>query len=222
MLRMITDVNATALPILPRRDETEAHRPVTFGPARRVADPHRYLGNMGVRASLSRSRSSSTASCRGLFAYRHYSTRCPTFERRSVSELFAQMFVDASWKARQQTVGTGVAPATFPTSFWDAVASDETLLNGDWLGDILTRAIPAGRHRRLAGRAPTPFRGTTPSTRRLPPHRAAPSSSTAAGIFAIDHIGSAAAGRQLRLGGRQPSWPSRSLGPRDYRLFRKS
>ena len=50
-----------------------------------------YLKNMGVGASLSIS-IVVDGKLWGLFACHHYSPKSPSFERRSVCELFAQMF----------------------------------------------------------------------------------------------------------------------------------
>ena len=54
----------------------------------------------------------------GLFACHHYAPRCPSFERRSVAELFAQMFaMRLESRERQQIVEYRArARATSPTS----------------------------------------------------------------------------------------------------------
>ncbi len=90
--------------------------------------------------------------------------RCPTFERRSVSELFAQMFsMRLESRERKEPVEFERRARDISDQLLGAVASDEKLLNDpDWLGEILTNAIPAdgvgvwinGSHA---------FSGTTPS-----------------------------------------------------------
>src|SRR6478735_193228 len=80
-----------------------------------------------------------------LFACHNYSPRAPTFERRSVCELFAQMFaMRLESRERRQIVDYERRARDISDQLLGAVASDETLLNDpDWLGDILRHAIPA-------------------------------------------------------------------------------
>ena len=81
----------------------------------------------------------------GLFACHHYGPRTLTFERRSVCELFAQMFsMRLESRERKETVEYERCARDISDQLLGAVASDETLLNDpDWLGDILRNAIPA-------------------------------------------------------------------------------
>ena len=81
----------------------------------------------------------------GLFACHHYSPLCPSFERRSVCELFAQMFsMRLESRERKVLIEFERWARDISDQLLGAVASDDTLLKDpDWLGDILTHAIPA-------------------------------------------------------------------------------
>jgi light-regulated signal transduction histidine kinase (bacteriophytochrome)/CheY-like chemotaxis protein len=191
MLRVITDVNATPVPILPARDETGQPLDLSLSVLRSVSPIHiEYLKNMGVGASLSIS-IIVEGRLWGLFACHHYSPICPTFEARSVAELFAQMFsMRLESRERKETVEYERRARDISDQLLGAVASDETLLKDpDWLGDILTNAIGAdgvgvwiGGNHALSG-----FTPSLPEFRRIV--RAL--NGTAAGkVFATDHIGS--------------------------------
>src|SRR3712207_4895733 len=103
-----------------------------------------YLKNMGVDASMSVS-ILVEGRLWGLFACHHYSPRCPSFERRSVTELFAQMFsMRLESRERQEVVEFERRARDISDQLLGAVASDETLLNDpDWLSEILTKTIQA-------------------------------------------------------------------------------
>src|SRR3712207_4107922 len=103
-----------------------------------------YLKNMGVDASMSIS-ILVEGRLWGLFACHHYSPRCPSFDRRSVAELFAQMFaMRLESRERKETVDFERRARDISDQLLGAVASDDTLLNDpDWLSDILTHVIPA-------------------------------------------------------------------------------
>jgi len=144
-LRVITDVRATPVPILPQLDEAGQPLDLSLSVLRSVSPIHiEYLKNMGVDASMSIS-IIVEGKLWGLFACHHYAPRCPTFERRSVAELFAQMFaMRLESRERQETVDYERRARDISDQLLGAVASDETLLKDpDWLGDILTHAIPA-------------------------------------------------------------------------------
>jgi hypothetical protein len=117
---------------------------LALGAALGIADPYRISqehGRRRVAVDLDHRRGQFW----GLFACHHYSARCPTFERRSVAELFAQMFsMRLESRERQETVDYERRARDISDQLLGAVASDETLLKDpDWLGDILTNAIPA-------------------------------------------------------------------------------
>ncbi len=99
---------------------------------------------MGVGASLSIS-IIVDGELWGLFACHHYAPRIPSFQMRSVSELFAQMFaMRLESRERRAIVEYERRARDISDQLLGAVASDETLLKDpDWLADILTHAIPA-------------------------------------------------------------------------------
>ncbi len=107
----------------------------------------------------------------GLFACHHYAARCASFERRSVSELFAQMFsMRLGCRERQETVEFERRARDISDQLLGAVASDarRLLKDPDWLGDILTNAIPADGVGVWISGAIYAFSGTTPPTEAFP------------------------------------------------------
>lgn len=224
LLRMITDVNAQPVPIVPQRDEAGQALDLSLAVLRSVSPIHiEYLKNMGVGASLS---ISIIVGGRlwGLFACHHYAPRCATFERRSVSELFSQMFsMRLESRERQQTVEYERRARDISDQLLGAVASDETLLKDpDWLGDILTHAIPAdGVGVWLGGNYA--FSGTTPPVEDFRRIVRALNGTAAGKVFATDHIGSIMTGAEhfaTQAAGMLAIPISRA--PRDYVvLFRR-
>ena len=92
LLRIISDVNAEPVPIVPVLDEHGRPFDLSLSLLRSVSPIHiEYLKNMGVGASLSIS-IIVEGELWGLFACHHYAPICPPFHARSVSELFVQMF----------------------------------------------------------------------------------------------------------------------------------
>jgi light-regulated signal transduction histidine kinase (bacteriophytochrome) len=92
LLRVITDIEAVPVPIVPTLDEHGKPLDLTLSVLRSVSPSHvETLRTMGVRASMSISIVVEGEPW-GLIAGHHCSPRCPSFERRSVAELFAQMF----------------------------------------------------------------------------------------------------------------------------------
>jgi light-regulated signal transduction histidine kinase (bacteriophytochrome) len=164
LLRVITDIGAAPVPIVPQLDETGVPLDLSLSLLRAVSPIHiEYLKNMGVGASMSIS-IIVDGKLWGLFACHHYAPRAPTFERRSVAELFAQMFsMRLESRERQETVEYERRARDISDQLLGAVASDETLLKDpDWLGDILTNTIPAdGVGVWINGNYA--FSGTTPS-----------------------------------------------------------
>jgi light-regulated signal transduction histidine kinase (bacteriophytochrome)/CheY-like chemotaxis protein len=145
LLRIITDIDAVPVPILPATDEKGEPVDLSLSVLRSVSRIHiEYLRNMGVRASMSIS-IVVEGKLWGLIACHHYRPRCPTFERRSVAELFAQMFaLRIESRERKMVVEYERRARDISDQLLGAVASDETLLNDpEWLSSILTSAIPA-------------------------------------------------------------------------------
>ncbi len=191
LLRVIADVDATPVPIVPELDEKGEPLDMSLSLLRSVSPIHiEYLRNMGVDASMSIS-ILVDGKLWGLFACHHYSPRCPSFERRSISELFAQMFsMRLESRERQQTVEFERRARDISDQLLGAVASDETLLRDpDWLADILTNAIPAdGVGVWLNGSYA--FSGITPPTDDFRRIIRALNATAAGKVFATDHIGS--------------------------------
>ncbi|WP_333572891.1 HWE histidine kinase domain-containing protein [Sphingomonas sp.] len=188
--RIIADVHATPVPIVPQRDETGAPLDLSLSVLRSVSPIHiEYLKNMGVRASLSIS-IIVEGKLWGLFACHHYGgPRCPGFERRSMAELFGQMFALKleSRERKELSVYEAAARAT-SDRLLAAVASDGGLLDDpEWLGSRLREVVPCdGIAIWIGGKVA--FSGITPPpssfaaiTRRL--------NAMAAGrVFATDHL----------------------------------
>ncbi|RHW17371.1 GAF domain-containing protein [Sphingomonas gilva] len=191
LLRLIADVHATPVPIVPQRDEKGRPIDLSLSVLRSVSPIHiEYLKNMGVDASMSIS-IIVEGKLWGLFACHHYSPRVPTFERRSVSELFAQMFaMRLESRERQETVEFERRARDISDQLLGAVASDETLLKDpDWLGDILTSAIPAdGVGVWINGNYA--FSGTTPQMEDFRKVVRALNSTASGKVYATDHIAS--------------------------------
>ncbi len=178
---------------------------------------------MGVDASLSIS-ILVDGKLWGLFACHHYSKMCPSFESRSISELFAQMFsMRLESRERQQTMEFERRARDISDQLLGAVASNETLIRDpDWLGDILTKVIPAdGVGVWINGNSA--FSGVTPSNDDFRKIVRALNATASGKVYATDHIGS--------LVKDAASFASSSAGllaipisraPRDYVvLFRK-
>ncbi len=92
IFRVIADVGAPPIPIVPALDERGHPLDLSLSVLRSVSPIHiEYLSNMGVGASLSIS-IVIEGKLWGLFACHHYGPRLPSLERRSVCELFGQMF----------------------------------------------------------------------------------------------------------------------------------
>ena len=190
LLRVITDINAEPVPIEPQTDEYGKPVDLSLSVLRSVSRIHiEYLRNMGVRASMSIS-IVVDGKLWGLVACHHYSPRCPSFERRSVAELFAQMFaMRIESRERTQVVEYERRARDISDQLLGAVASDETLLNDpDWLSSILTSAIPAdGVGVWINGNYA--FSGTTPTTGQFARIIQALNTTAAGRAFATDQIG---------------------------------
>ncbi|UVO50260.1 GAF domain-containing protein [Sphingomonas sp. SUN019] len=197
LLRIIADVNAVPVPIVPARNEAGQPLDLSLSLLRAVSPIHiEYLKNMGVGASLSIS-ILVEGKLWGLFACHHYSAHCPSFERRSVSELFAQMFaMRLESRERQATVEFERRARDISDQLLGAVASDETLLKDpDWLGDILTHAIAAdGVGVWIAGNYA--FSGVTPPTEDFRRIIRALNGTAAGKVYATDNIASIVPGAE--------------------------
>ncbi|WP_043338156.1 HWE histidine kinase domain-containing protein [Belnapia moabensis] len=91
-LRLIADVDAQAVPILPAPTPGEAVLDLSSSVLRSVSPVHiEYLRNMGVAASLSISIMRGEELW-GLIACHHTEPLLPSFQRRSTAELFGQLY----------------------------------------------------------------------------------------------------------------------------------
>lgn len=145
LFRIIADVAAAPVPVLPTLDERGRPLDLSLSVQRAVSPIHiEYLTNMGVAASLSIS-IVIEGRLWGLFACHHHSPRCPGLDRRSLSELFGQMFAmkletierreAADYAARARAVGERLMVQ---------LAGDESLREDPaWLAETLEAAIPA-------------------------------------------------------------------------------
>nr|WP_261936759.1 HWE histidine kinase domain-containing protein [Sphingomonas bisphenolicum] len=191
LVRVIRDVNQEPVGIVPEIDATGQRLDLSLSILRSVSPIHiEYLKNMGVEASLSISIIVDDELW-GLFACHNYAPRAPTFERRSVCELFAEMF-SMRLESRERRLITDYERRARDISdqLLGAVASDETLLNDpDWLGDIMTSAIPAdGVGIWINGNYA--FSGSTPPTEDFRRIIRALNGLAAGRVYTTDHIGS--------------------------------
>src|ERR1700759_5658861 len=191
LLRIISDVNAEAVAIVPQLDPSGRPLDLSLSMLRYVSGIHiEYLKNMGVQASLSIS-IIVEGELWGLFACHHYTARTPSFQARAVSELFAQMFgLKLESRQRHEVVEYERRARDISDQLLGAVASDETLLKDpDWLADILTHAIPAdGVGVWLGGNFA--FSGSTPPSEDFRRIIRALNGTAAGKVYATDHIGS--------------------------------
>ncbi len=191
LLRIIADVSARPVPLVPARDEAGHPLDLSLSVLRSVSPIHiEYLKNMGVCASMSIS-IIVDGKLWGLFACHHYTPHRPSFERRSVCELFAQMYsMRLESRQRQETVEFERRARDISDQLLGAVASDETLLKDpDWLADILRRAIACDGVGVWVGGSYA-FSGTTPPTEAFRRIIRALNSTAAGKVFATDRIGS--------------------------------
>lgn len=224
LTRVIRDVNAQPVGITPEVDATGIRLDLSLSILRSVSPIHlEYLKNMGVNASLSISIIVDDELW-GLFACHHYAPISPTFERRSVCELFAQMFSSRlETRERRQIVDYERRARDISDQLLGAVASDETLLNDpDWLSDILTSAIPAdGVGIWVNGNYA--FSGITPPTEDFRRIVRALNGTAAGRVYTTNHIGSLVSGASAfadRASGLLAIPISRS--PRDYVILFRS
>ena len=224
LIRIIHDVEAEPVPIVPALNEDGKPLDLSLSVLRSVSPIHiEYLKNMGVSASLSISIVVDDKLW-GLFACHHYAPLSPSFERRTTSELFSQMFsLRLESRERRNLVEYERRARDISDQLLGAVASDETLLRDpDWLGDILTSAIPAdGVGVWINGSYA--FSGITPPTEDFRRIVRALNGTAAGKVYATDHIASLVDGAE--------DWAKDAAGllaipisrsPRDYVvLFRK-
>ena len=145
IFRVIADVKATPVPVVPALDPSGAALDMSLCLTRAVSPIHiEYLGNMGVGASLS---ISIVVGGRlwGLFACHHYAPRLPSFAQRSAAELFGQIFsMMLESRERAETADYEGKARQVADRLLSAVAQDHDLLtNARWLGDVVFDTVPA-------------------------------------------------------------------------------
>jgi light-regulated signal transduction histidine kinase (bacteriophytochrome) len=218
LLRVIADVDMEPVPIVPQLDAEGRPLDLSLSVLRAVSPIHiEYLRNMGVRASMSIS-IIAEGKLWGLFACHHYARRALSFERRSVAELFAQMFsMRLESRERQQIVDIERRARQISDQLLAAVASDEHLLNNpEWLRDLLTGAIQADGIGVWIDGAYSGV-GATPPAEDIGELVRALNATAAGQIYATDHIASLLpdAGRYAARAAGLLAIPI-SRQPRDY------
>ena len=145
LFRIISDVDATPVPIAPQVTEHGEPIDLSMSVLRSVSPIHiEYLKNMGVAASLSIS-IVVEGSLWGLFACHHYSPRLPSLERRTNAELLGQMFASRlESRERRLALEYERKAKKIGDLLLTSVAGNASLLDDPaWLIDILADAIPA-------------------------------------------------------------------------------
>ncbi|WP_342148041.1 HWE histidine kinase domain-containing protein [Methylorubrum sp. SB2] len=130
-LRIISDIEAPGVPVLPARDPEGALLDLSLSTLRSVSPIHlEYLRNMGVAASLSVS-ILRNGRLWGLFACHHMEPRHISLERRTGAELFGQMF---SWilesREREIEAAQEARSREIHNRLMSALASGGTSLEG--------------------------------------------------------------------------------------------
>jgi light-regulated signal transduction histidine kinase (bacteriophytochrome) len=189
LFRIIADVGATPVPIVPERDERGAPLDLSLSVLRSVSPIHiEYLTNMGVAASLSIS-IVIEGKLWGLFACHHYQPRLPSLERRSLAELFGQMFA-MKLESRERALAAEYAASgrVVADRLLASVAGDASLLDDPaWLGEMLDGAISAdGVGVYINGRVA--LSGLAPNEQAFRAIVAALNGTAAGRVFATDRI----------------------------------
>lgn len=190
LFRIIADVDAEPVPIHPARDPGGHPLDLSMSVLRAVSPIHiEYLKNMGVGASLSIS-ILVEGELWGLIACHHYSPRLVDFEKRSLAELFGQLFamrLESRLRSEQQTI----EKATRDTAdrLVAAIGSRKGLLEDpEWLFDLLSPLIEAdGMGVWVNG--DYALTGKTPSTGAFLRIVTALNGAAAGRIFATDRLG---------------------------------
>lgn len=187
--RIIADVDAEPVEIVPQRDEQGQPLDLSLSVLRSVSPIHiEYLKNMGVAASLSIS-IIVEGKLWGLFACHHYEPRCPDFERRSIAELFGQMFaLKLESRERKALARYEIDARTTSDRILASVAGDATLLdNPDWLASMLGKTVPCdGIGISIDGKIATS--GITPPASFIPALTRRLNAMAAGRIYATDYL----------------------------------
>jgi light-regulated signal transduction histidine kinase (bacteriophytochrome) len=189
LFRIIADIEAAPVPILPEVDEHGRTLDLSMSIMRSVSPIHiEYLKNMGVGASLSIS-IIVDGKLWGLFACHHYSPRLPSFERRSIAELFGQMFASRlESRERRMALEFETAARQIADKLLTSVADNANLLDDPaWLIETLEHAIPAdGIGVWINGRSA--MTGAAPSRQQFSGLVKVLNGNAAGRVFTTDHI----------------------------------
>ncbi|WP_242139564.1 HWE histidine kinase domain-containing protein [Sphingomonas sp. TREG-RG-20F-R18-01] len=142
--RIIADVHAPTVPVLPLRGGPEQALDMTHAVTRAVSPVHiEYLTNMGVGASLSIS-IIVEGKLWGLIACHHGAARCPSFVMRTAAELFGHMYsMTLESRLRGDAAAAERSARELSDRMMTAIAADESLLtNAEWIRDIVGGMIP--------------------------------------------------------------------------------
>ncbi|EJC80933.1 bacteriophytochrome (light-regulated signal transduction histidine kinase) [Rhizobium leguminosarum bv. trifolii WSM2297] len=145
LFRIIADVDAVPVAILPELDENGQPLDLSMSVLRSVSPIHiEYLKNMGVGASLSIS-IVVDGKLWGLFACHHYGPRLPSAQSRSTAELFGQMFASRlESRERRLALDYETKARRIADRLLTSVADNASLLDDPaWLIEALADAIPA-------------------------------------------------------------------------------
>ncbi|WP_343343026.1 HWE histidine kinase domain-containing protein [Sphingomicrobium sp. XHP0239] len=201
LLRVITDVDSKPVPIVPELNAEKQPLDLSLSVLRAVSPIHiEYLKNMGVAASMSISLIVE-GKLWGLVACHHYSPRCPSFERRSVAELFSQLFsMRIESREREEVMELERQARDMSDQLLGAIATDDTLLRDpSWFADIVTGVIPAdGVAVWINGNYA--FAGQTPATEDFARIVRALNSTAAGKVYSTDHIADLVEGAEKYAG----------------------
>ncbi|MBX5104803.1 GAF domain-containing protein [Rhizobium lentis] len=145
LFRIIADIEAVPVPVLPQLDEQGQPLDLSMSVLRSVSPIHiEYLKNMGVGASLSIS-IVVDGKLWGLFACHHYGPRLPSAQSRSTAELFGQMFASRlESRERRLALDYETKARRIADRLLTSVADNASLLDDPaWLIEALADAIPA-------------------------------------------------------------------------------
>jgi light-regulated signal transduction histidine kinase (bacteriophytochrome) len=142
--RIIADVEAAPVPVVPVRDETGEPLDLSLSVLRAVSGIHvQYLKNMGVAASLSIS-IVVDGKLWGLFACHHPTPRRPSFAERTIAELFGQLFaLRLEARERQAAEMFETAARAVGDRMLATIAGDAGLLdNPEWIARTIGAILP--------------------------------------------------------------------------------
>ena len=145
IFRVISDVKAVPVPVLPALDAKGQALDLSLAVTRAVSPIHiEYLTNMGVEASLSIS-IIVEGRLWGLFACHHYSPRLPSFAYRTAAELFGQVFsLMLESRERRESSDYENHSRAIADRMMAMMAQDSGLLaNPAWLAEMVFDTIRA-------------------------------------------------------------------------------